>query len=131
MRDVGASINATYGHVVSSHNFFRTRQVAFRAVVGAAGWRAIPSGLQDCSLFVLIRIAPPSPYGADMDKQLAQLQRNISRIRREIRVQNAEMQSLLAADVDCTNAARLLMRMQADLVLFLEKRERIMSGETA
>jgi hypothetical protein len=57
-----------------------------------------------------------------MDKQLAQLQRNIARI--------AEMQALIDADIDCTNAARLLMRMQADLVLFLEKRERLMSRET-
>jgi hypothetical protein len=65
-----------------------------------------------------------------MDKQLAQLQRNIARIRREMRLQNAEMQSLIEADVDCTNAARLLMRMQADLVLFLEKRERLLSRET-
>jgi len=65
-----------------------------------------------------------------MDKQLAQLQRNISRIRREIRVQNAEMQSLIEADMDCTNSAQLLMRMQADLVVFLEKRERLMSRET-
>jgi hypothetical protein len=56
-----------------------------------------------------------------MDKQLAQLQRNISRIRREMRMQNVEMQSLIDADLDCTNAARLLMRMQADLVLFLGK----------
>jgi hypothetical protein len=60
-----------------------------------------------------------------MDKQLAQLLRNIARIRREIRVQNAELQSLIEADIDCTNAARRLMRMQADLVLFLEKRERL------
>ncbi len=65
-----------------------------------------------------------------MDKQLAQLQRNISRIRREMRVQNAEMQSLIDADIDCTNAAGILMRMQADLVLFIEKRERLMSRET-
>jgi hypothetical protein len=40
------------------------------------------------------------------------------------------MQALIDADIDCTNAARLLMRMQADLVLFLEKRERLMSRET-
>jgi hypothetical protein len=70
------------------------------------------------------------PSGADMDKQLAQLQRNIARIRREMRLQNAEMQSFIEADIDCTNAARLLMRMQADLVLFLEKRELLMSRET-
>jgi hypothetical protein len=64
-----------------------------------------------------------------MDKQLAQLQRNISRIRREMRMQNAEMQSLIEADIDCTNAARLLMRMQAERVWFLEQRERLLSRE--
>jgi hypothetical protein len=61
---------------------------------------------------------------------IEELQRNIAHIRREIRVQNAEMQSLIEADIDCTNAARLLMRMQADLVMFLEKRERLISRET-
>ena len=66
-----------------------------------------------------------------MDKQLTQLLRNIARIRRDIRIQVAEVQALIDADADCTNAARLLMRMQADLVLFLEKRERLMSRETA
>ena len=65
-----------------------------------------------------------------MDKQLTQLQRNIARIRRDIRIQGAEMQAFIDADIDCTNAARLLMRMQADLVLFLEKRERLVSRET-
>ena len=35
------------------------------------------------------------------------------------------------SDIDCTNAARLLMRMQADLVLFIEKRQRLKSKATA
>jgi septal ring factor EnvC (AmiA/AmiB activator) len=39
---------------------------------------------------------------ADMDNQLAQLQRNIARVSREIRVQTAEMQSLIEVDIDCT-----------------------------
>ena len=66
-----------------------------------------------------------------MGRELAQLQHNISRIRREIRLQAAEMQALIDADLDCSAAARLLMRMQADLVLFVEKRERLKSQETA
>jgi hypothetical protein len=66
-----------------------------------------------------------------MDRELAQLQRNIARIRRDIRLQSAEMQALIDADIDCTSAARLLMRMQADLVLFIEKRERLKSRESA
>jgi hypothetical protein len=42
-----------------------------------------------------------------MDRELAQLQRNIARIRRDIRLQSAEMQALIDADIDCTSAARL------------------------
>jgi hypothetical protein len=37
------------------------------------------------------------------------------------------MQQLIDADLDCRR--QLLMRMQADLVLFIEKRERLMSQE--
>jgi hypothetical protein len=44
---------------------------------------------------------------------------------RDIRLQSMEMQALIDADIDCTAEARLLMRMQADLVLFIEKRERL------
>jgi hypothetical protein len=64
-----------------------------------------------------------------MDRQLSHLQRNISRIRRDIRLQAWEMQQLIDADLDCTAAAQLLMRMQADLVLFIQKRERFMAQE--
>jgi hypothetical protein len=67
-----------------------------------------------------------SRWGMDArERELAQLQRNITRIRRDIRLQNAEMQALIEADIDCTNAAQLLMRMQADLVLYVAKRERL------
>jgi hypothetical protein len=66
-----------------------------------------------------------------MDRELAQLQRNIARIRRDIRLQSAEMQALIDADIDCTSAAGLLMRMQADLVQFIEKRERLKRRESA
>jgi hypothetical protein len=66
-----------------------------------------------------------------MRKDLARLQQNIARLRRDIRLQAREMQALIDADIDCTNAARLLMRMQADLVLFVEKRERLKASESA
>ena len=66
-----------------------------------------------------------------MDRELAQLQRNIARIRRDIRQQAAQLQALIDADLDCTDVARLLMRMQADLVLFIQKRERLKSPQTA
>ena len=66
-----------------------------------------------------------------MDRELAQLRRNIARIRRDIRQQAAQLQALIDADLDCTDLARLLMRMQADLVLFIQKRERLKSPQTA
>jgi hypothetical protein len=34
--------------------------------------------------------------------------------------------SIAIADFDCTSAAQRLMRTQADLVLYIEKRERLM-----
>jgi hypothetical protein len=50
-------------------------------------------------------------------------------VRRDVRLQAWEIEQLIAADIDCTSAAQRLMRMQADLVLFVEKRERLMQGE--
>lgn len=66
-----------------------------------------------------------------MDRDLARLQQNIARIRRDIRLQARELQALINADIDCASAARLLMRMQGDLVLFLEKRERLLTKVVA
>ena len=66
-----------------------------------------------------------------MDRQLTHLKQNIARIRRDIRLQACEIEQLIAADIDCTAAAQRLMRMQADLVLFVEKRERLSSGQAA
>jgi hypothetical protein len=62
-----------------------------------------------------------------MRNDLVRLQQNIARLRRDIRLQAREMQALIDSDIDCTSAARLLMRMQADLVLFIEKRQRLKS----
>jgi hypothetical protein len=36
------------------------------------------------------------------------------------------MQQLIDADLDCSSCASSLMRMQADLKLYLEKRERLL-----
>jgi hypothetical protein len=66
-----------------------------------------------------------------MDRDLVRLRQNTARIRREIRRQSTEMKALIDADLDCSNAARLLMRMQADLVLFIEKQERLTAKELA
>jgi len=54
----------------------------------------------------------------------ARLHFNIARIRRDIRVLAKEMQSRIDADEDCSESAQQIMRAQADLRLFLERRER-------
>jgi hypothetical protein len=61
-----------------------------------------------------------------MDRNLALLNRNMARLRRDVRLQSFEIDQLIAADLDCTSAAQRLMRTQADLVLYIEKRERLM-----
>lgn len=61
-------------------------------------------------------------------RDLRLLARNIARLRRDIRLQAHELQALIDADLDCTGAARVLMHLQSDLRLFLEKRERLTCG---
>lgn len=61
-------------------------------------------------------------------RDLRLLVRNIARLRRDIRLQARELQALIDADLDCTGAARVLMHLQNDLRLFLEKRERLTCG---
>ena len=62
-----------------------------------------------------------------MDRNLVLLNRNIARLRRDVRLQSCEIEHLIAADLDCTRAAQRLMRAQADLVLFIERRERLIA----
>ena len=66
-----------------------------------------------------------------MDRNMVLLNRNIARLRRDVRLQASEIEQLIAADEDCSSAAQRLARMQADLVLFIEKRERLKSRESA
>jgi hypothetical protein len=60
-----------------------------------------------------------------MDRNLVLLNQNIARLRRDVRLQALEIEQLIAADINCTSAAQRLMRIQADLVVFVEKRERL------
>jgi hypothetical protein len=60
-----------------------------------------------------------------MDRQSAQLKQNIARIRRDIRLHCAELQSLLDSERDCTSTAQKLIRAQSDLMLFIEKQDRL------
>jgi hypothetical protein len=63
-----------------------------------------------------------------MDRTLVLLNQDIARLRRDVRLQAWEIEQLIAADIDCTSAAQRLMRMQTDLVLFVERRERLTQG---
>ena len=63
-----------------------------------------------------------------MDRNLVLLNRNIARLRRDVRLQSSEIEQLIAADLDCTSVVQRLMRAQADLVLYIEKRERLMAS---
>ena len=65
---------------------------------------------------------------AQSQRDLRLLARNIARLKRDVRLQAREMQELLDADLDCSGAARVLMHLQNDLLLFLEKRERLTCG---
>ena len=51
------------------------------------------------------------------------LDRNINRIRRDIRIYARQMQSRLDADEDCSAEAMALMCAEADLRLYLARRE--------
>jgi hypothetical protein len=51
------------------------------------------------------------------------LDRNINKIRRDIRVFARQMQSRIDADEDCSVEAMALIRAEADLRLYLERRE--------
>jgi hypothetical protein len=51
-----------------------------------------------------------------MDRNLVLLNRNIARLRRDVRLQSSKIEQLIAADLDCTCAAQRLIRAQADLV---------------
>lgn len=62
---------------------------------------------------------------AHSPRDLRLLARTIARLRRDIRLQAQEMQALIDADLDCSGAARVLVHLQNDLRLFLEKRERL------
>ena len=53
----------------------------------------------------------------------ARLNQTIARIRRDIRVLSREMLACIDADEDCTQPAQQIMRPQADLRLYIEKRE--------
>jgi hypothetical protein len=73
----------------------------------------------------------PSPLATDMEREISLLKRNIARIRRDIRIQASEMQTLVDFDLDCSGATRVLMHLENDLRLYLDKLERLTARERA
>jgi hypothetical protein len=63
-----------------------------------------------------------------MNKDMTLLKQNIARLRREIRKATRELQTLVDADLDCSGAARVIMHMENDLRLYLEKYEHVMAS---
>jgi hypothetical protein len=53
------------------------------------------------------------------------LDRNINKIRRDIRVYARQMQDRIDRDEDCSTEAQALMRAEADLQLYLQRRESV------
>jgi hypothetical protein len=58
-----------------------------------------------------------------MQVDIRALDRNINKIRRDIRVFARQMQSRIDADEDCSVEAMALIRAEADLRLYLQRRE--------
>lgn len=58
-----------------------------------------------------------------MDRNITRLKHNVARIRRDIRRTAHEMQTLIDADLDCAGAARVLVHLQNDLKLYLERQD--------
>lgn len=67
------------------------------------------------------------PKEGHMDTHQTRLKQNIARIRRDIRKTAREMQALVDADLDCTGAARVLVHLQSDLRLYLDKQDAMAS----
>lgn len=53
------------------------------------------------------------------------LDRNINKIRRDIRIYARQMQDRIDRDEDCSTEAQALMRAGADLQLYLQRRESV------
>ncbi len=63
-----------------------------------------------------------------MRNDVTLLKQNIARLRREIRKATRELQTLVDADLDCSGAARVIMHMEKDLRLYLEKYEHVVAS---
>ncbi len=60
------------------------------------------------------------------ERQISSKRRDIARLRDDIRLQQAEMQTLIAHDIDCTGAATILLRMRLKLAHLIGERDAMM-----
>ena len=60
------------------------------------------------------------------ERQISSKRRDIARLRDDIRLQQAEMQALIANDIDCTGAATILLRMRLRLAQLIGERDAMM-----
>jgi hypothetical protein len=86
-----------------------------------------PQNLAACAFVLVLYHAAPGCSRGLMDVHESRLKQNIARIRRDIRKASREMQALIDADLDCTGAARVLMHLQNDLRLYLDKQDAVAS----
>ena len=69
--------------------------------------------------------APSAPV---TERQISSRRRDIARLRDDIRLQQAEMQALIANDIDCTAAATRLLEMRMRLARLIGERDAMMAA---
>jgi hypothetical protein len=69
-----------------------------------------------------------SPSAPLTERQVSSKRRDIARLRHDMRLQQAEMQTLIANDIDCTGAATILLRMRTRLARLIAERDALMAA---
>ncbi|WP_315830739.1 hypothetical protein [Bradyrhizobium prioriisuperbiae] len=72
-----------------------------------------------------VSIASSAPV---TERQISSKRRDIARLRDDIRLQQAEMQALIANDIDCTAAATRLLEMRLRLARLIGERDAMMAA---
>lgn len=74
------------------------------------------------------KIGPTAPLTPVTERQISSKRRDIARLREDIRLQQAEMQTLIANDIDCANAATRLLQMRLRLSHLIGERDTMMAA---
>jgi hypothetical protein len=62
------------------------------------------------------------------ERRISAKRRDIARLRHDMRLQEAEMQMLIANDIDCSGAANLLLRMRKNLAGLIAERDAMIAA---